>query len=156
MLNPTLYFFLLTKVERPRIRTAQITTHSAGYRDFGRVVITTARTRKPFARTVKFAVVTTLITLIDWCIGTVVRNSAVAIVPNVFQRFHIALHVRKFAVTNKTTTRDLRVRHFKVNFVVWVDLLLYIEMETVRVVTFLCNTFQYTKLFCINAAESAA
>ena len=55
MLNAALHFFLLAGVERPRVRAAEITAHSAGNGNAGGVVVTAFRAGKALAGALELA-----------------------------------------------------------------------------------------------------
>ena len=55
MLHAAFHLFLLTGVERTRIRAAKIAAHAAGYRYAGRIVVAAFRAGKAFTGTLKLA-----------------------------------------------------------------------------------------------------
>ena len=65
MFDAAFHFFLLTGVERTRIRAAEITAHAAGHGDAGGVVVTAFRAGKAFAGAFKLTGKAALVAFVD-------------------------------------------------------------------------------------------
>ena len=154
MLHAAFHLFLLTGVERTRIRAAKIAAHAAGYRYAGRIVVAAFRAGKAFTGTLKLAGKAALVALVDRRVGAVIRHVLIAVIPHVFQRFKVVLDVRVFAVADKAAAGDRGIGRFKVNFVVRVNLFLHVQVEAVGVVTFVSHPFHNTELGGVQTAET--
>ncbi len=112
------------------------------------------RAGKAFAGTREFTGEAAFIALINWRVGAVIRNPAVAVIPDVFQRPDVVLQIRVFAVTDETTVSQRRIRGFEIQFVVGIHFFLNIQMEAVGVIAFVRHPFNHAKFSGIKAAEA--
>ena len=154
--NPTLNLFLFPCIKRTGIRATQVAADAACDRDFFTVVVTAFRAGETFAGTFKFTGETAFVAFVDWCVGAVVRHAVVAIIPHIFQCFQVVLNVRVFAVANEAAAGEWRVHHFKIQFVVWIDFFLYVQVIAVGIVAFVGDTIDHAELFGIETAETIA
>lgn len=113
-------------------------------------------TGKALAGTGEFPGKTALVTFIDRCIGTVVRHALIAVIPDIFQRPQIVLQIGILAITDETAARQRGMGRLKVQFVIRVDLLFHIQMETVGVVPFIGHPVDNTELGGVQPAEAVA
>ena len=105
------------------------------------------RAGEAFTGAFEFAGEAAFVAFVNGRIGAVVRHAVVAVIPHVFQRLKVVLDVRVFAVANKAAAGEWRVHHFKVQFVVWIDFFLYVQVIAVGVVAFVGDAVDDTKLF---------
>ena len=117
-------------------------------------MIATFRAGKTFAGTREFTGEATFVALINWRVSTVIGHSAVAVIPDIFQCSEVMLQVRVFAVTNEAAVRQWWVRCFEVQFVVWVNFLLDVQMEAVGVIALVGDAIHHAKFSGIKAAEA--
>lgn len=94
MFHPAFHFFLFTRIKWPCIWATQITTYPAGDRHFRWLMVAAFRAGKAFAGTREFTGEAAFIALINWRVGAVIRNPAVAVIPDVFQRPDVVLQIR--------------------------------------------------------------
>lgn len=154
MLDAAFHFFLLARIERARIRAAEVAADTAGHRHLGRIVVAAARAGKALGGALELAGEAAVVALVNGRVGTVVGHLVIAVVPDVFERFQVVLDIGVLSVADEAAAGDGRIGRLKVQLVVRVDLLLHVEVEAVGVVTLVGHTSHHPKLLGIDAAET--
>ena len=156
MFDPTFDLFLFTAIEGAGVRATKITADPAGHRDLAGVVVTAFGAGEALAGTGELAGKTTLVAFVYRGVGAVVGNFVVTVIPDIFQGFQIVLHVRVFAVADKSPARQRRIGPLEIQLGVRVYFLFYIQVEAVGVVPLVGDAIYNAKLLGIEFAKTGA